>query len=227
MKKNWMLRAGVLMLVLALITSCFVGGTFAKYATEGESKDTARVAMFGVTISTAGQTFAEAYQTDDKGITSIANSVLSAGGDDVVAPGTKGYLAKTLIEGTPEVAVKVQHEVTVEMNDEWKDANGDFYCPLQFFITEYPDYILKPTVNGANYDNKEDLIQAIEAQFGHSSTIYAPGYDLENSDTLLNAKWVWPFEGEDESDTYLGNQAAKGHAATISMTVTTTVTQVD
>ncbi len=29
-KKNWTLRAAVLMLALVLITSCFVGGTFRK-----------------------------------------------------------------------------------------------------------------------------------------------------------------------------------------------------
>ena len=43
-KKNWTLRAAVLMLALVLITSCFVGGTFAKYVTSGSGTDSARVA---------------------------------------------------------------------------------------------------------------------------------------------------------------------------------------
>ena len=43
-KKNRTLRAAVLMLALVLITSCFVGGTFAKYVTSGDAGDNARVA---------------------------------------------------------------------------------------------------------------------------------------------------------------------------------------
>ena len=45
-KKNRTLRAAVLMLALVLITSCFVGGTFAKYVTSGEAGDNARVAKW-------------------------------------------------------------------------------------------------------------------------------------------------------------------------------------
>ena len=41
MKRNRWMRAGGLLVVLTLITSCFVGGTFAKYVTENEGMDTA------------------------------------------------------------------------------------------------------------------------------------------------------------------------------------------
>ena len=40
--------------------------------------------------------------------------------------------------------------------------------------------------------------------------------------------WKWAFEGNDNvKDTYLGDQAAAGNAATISLSVTATVTQID
>ena len=42
MKKTKLMRAALLLLVLTLITSCFVGGTFAKYTTSAEGSDTAR-----------------------------------------------------------------------------------------------------------------------------------------------------------------------------------------
>ena len=51
LKKNWTLRAAVLMLALVLITSCFVGGTFAKYVTSDNAADLARVAKWGVSIT--------------------------------------------------------------------------------------------------------------------------------------------------------------------------------
>ena len=40
--------------------------------------------------------------------------------------------------------------------------------------------------------------------------------------------WAWAFTGnDDDKDTYLGDQAAAGNAATISLDVTATVTQID
>ena len=52
MKKNSkLMRASFVLLVLTLITSCFVGGTFAKYVSEGEGTDSARVAKWGVEVT--------------------------------------------------------------------------------------------------------------------------------------------------------------------------------
>ena len=42
MKKNLTFKAVSVLAVLTLITSCFAGGTFAKYVTAGEGGDTAR-----------------------------------------------------------------------------------------------------------------------------------------------------------------------------------------
>ena len=55
MKKNWTMRVALLIVALTLITSCFVGGTFAKYVTGASYEDTARVAKFGVLLSIDGE----------------------------------------------------------------------------------------------------------------------------------------------------------------------------
>ena len=64
MKKNSTMRIAALLLVLTLMTSCFVGGTFAKYTTSGHISDTARVAKWGVTITTSGSIFKNQYEND-------------------------------------------------------------------------------------------------------------------------------------------------------------------
>ena len=100
-KKNWTLRAAVLMLALVLITSCFVGGTFAKYVTSGSGTDSARVAKFGVTVTANGDVFAKEYDTNDQTVVgTIAKSVIST--DKVVAPGTtsNGDFVAATITGT-------------------------------------------------------------------------------------------------------------------------------
>lgn len=57
---------------------------------------------------------------------------------------------------------------------------------------------------------------------------YKAGTDLSTvSDDSLSVSWEWPFEVDDEKDTWLGNQAASDNAATVTLSVVTTVTQID
>ena len=122
-KKHWTLRAAGLLFALVLITSCFVGGTFAKYVTTGGGHESARVAKFGVTMSVANdKAFKQTYDTDNASISgTISKSVEYSGNGDenLVAPGTKGSEPVVLsIKGTPEVAVNVK--IAAEGHDVFK-----------------------------------------------------------------------------------------------------------
>ena len=115
-RKNHTLKLAGILLALVLVTSCFVGGTFAKYVTEGTGSDSARVAKFGVKVTANGSTFANAYATDDNTVTGIANSVVSSEETkNVVAPGTSGNMVSMTLAGTPEVAVNVKYAATVTL----------------------------------------------------------------------------------------------------------------
>lgn len=48
------MRVAGLLLALVLVTSCFVGGTFAKYVTSGHGNDSARAAKWGVVVNVEG-----------------------------------------------------------------------------------------------------------------------------------------------------------------------------
>ena len=235
-KKNVTLRAAAVLFALALITSCFVGGTFAKYVTNGTGTDTARVAKFGVTVTANGTMFATKYKTDTPNVAgTIAESVISSGAvkniDNVVAPGTKGEMLSMKRSGQPEVAVQVTYTPTIELNDEWKDANDNFYCPLQIKVNG-------TSVEGHGFTDKQEFVDAIKAAilaYEKNNVVYPANTALSTvGDNALAITWAWPFESMDKAgnsndarDTYLGDQAAKGHAATIKISVTTTVTQVD
>ena len=235
-KKNWTLRAAVLMLALVLITSCFVGGTFAKYVTGGSGTDSARVAKFGVTVTANGDVFAKEYATDDQTVVgTIAKSVIST--DKVVAPGTEsnGDFVAATVAGTPEVAVRVSYKLdtaTLQLEN-WKDADGKFYCPLVFRV-KTPDG--NTVISGMEFQTAEAMKAALVNAVAAYTRDYAPGTDLSGkaADTLA-ISWEWPFEtGADTDkpannirDTFLGNEAAAGRAATVSLTLATTVTQID
>ena len=235
-KKNWTLRAAVLMLALVLITSCFVGGTFAKYVTSGSGTDSARVAKFGVTVTANGTMFAKEYATDDQTVVgTIAKSVIST--DKVVAPGTEsnGDFVAATVTGTPEVAVRVSYKLdtaTLQLEN-WKDGDGKFYCPLVFKV-KTPDG--NTVISGMEFQTAEAMKAALVNAVAAYTKDYAPGTDLSGKAAeTLAISWEWPFEtGTDADkpannirDTFLGDEAAAGRAATVSLTLATTVTQID
>ena len=211
MKKTKLMRAALLLLVLTLITSCFVGGTFAKYVTDGKSTDSARVAKWGVTVTADSKTFAKAYDSDVN-----IKTVISADESKVVAPGTSGKMAAVTLSGTPEVAVKVSCAATFDVKG-WTVDNA-FYCPLVIKVGEQDI-----TATGKTEEQFEkDVTDAIA---GYSKE-YAAGEDLSTKGAdALAVSWEWAFEGNDDvKDTALGNLTT---APTVTLKITTTVTQID
>lgn len=237
-KKNVLMRSAGLLLVLVLVTSCFVGSTFAKYTVGGKGENTARVAKFGVTVTGSGDMFAKEYATDDQNVVgTIGKSVVSSDNSKLVAPGTenKDFVAAT-ITGTPEVAVRVSYKLDVAdlAIDGWNLADGSFYCPLVFKIKAADG--TNTVISGTGFTDVDKMKAALVNAVAAYTKDYAPGTDLSGqaADTLT-ISWEWPFETGAEAekpannvkDTYLGDQAAAGHAATVSLTLATTVTQID
>ena len=233
-RKNHTLKLAGILLALVLVTSCFVGGTFAKYVTTGTGSDSARVAKFGVTVTANGTMFAKEYDTDTENVKRlIAKSVISDATDDknLVAPGTKGDMVKMTIEGKPEVAVNVKYTATVTLSN-WlykdrEESAGEYYCPITIKVDN-------ESFCGLDYDSDELFKSAVETAINKSSANYEPNTDLKNA-KAPSVSWAWTFENvgvhekaqDDVKDTYLGDQAAKGNAATIALEVVTTVTQID
>ena len=244
MKQNSkLMRASGILLVLTLMTSCFVGGTFAKYVSEGQGEDAARVARWGVVVTIKGDGFHTSYMKDDTSSTVQSDTVISAGEvngiNNVVAPGTKGQFGGVEITGTPEVAVKVTTTAEVTLSG-WNIAGTDgteFYCPLKFMIGDQ-------TINGLDYSlstagGESSFENAIKTAIQNATTQQLEaGSNLSSVGEGITYSWEWPFENSsgdaisqsDELDTLLGNNAADDDPSndpTITIHVTTTVTQID
>lgn len=242
-KSSKLMRASGILLVLTLITSCFVGGTFAKYVSTGDGSDTARVAKWGVEVEVTGDAFKTTYTNDDvdSKITNVVNS-----NEKVVAPGTYGTFSGVRITGTPEVAVKVTTVADFELGENWTDKNGNYYCPIVINVngTQFC---------GLDYDDANAFESAIEGAInGYISDSYAAGTDL-SKETELNSsiQWRWAYDKntlddtpgdtfafseevksiltdqDDAKDSDLGNKAADGEKLNITLGLETTVTQID
>ena len=96
MKKTKVMRLLSLLLVMTLISTCAISGTFAKYVTRASGEDQARVAKWGVLVSVEGdKLFAPEYEADDEtfegqGATATVRVDPDYDGEitDLVAPGT-------------------------------------------------------------------------------------------------------------------------------------------
>ncbi len=237
--KNRTMRVAALLLTLTLMTSCFVGGTFAKYTTAGESMDSARVAKFGVTVTADfARLFANGYKLGTyDAVADEDNSSVWATAEDVVAPGTSGKLPDFTVAGTPEVDVRVSYIATLELGDNWfvdanhngtKDADEYEYCPMIFTVNDINYYMGKDGI-----DTVAKLEAAVKAAIEAADEEYTANTNLANEvKNDLKISWTWAFEKgiehqNDTNDTILGNQAAGGYVTTVSLSVSCTVEQID
>ena len=159
MKKNKMLRIASILLVVTLLSTCVISGTFAKYVTKAEGSDQARVAKWGIIVGVEGDSaFKTEYKTDETGegaypgeFSVVANESINlldmAEPEHVVAPGTKGNGLKGTVVGTPEVATR--YTLTIS---NWEDIvlpkANDTYI-------DYTNYVLNKGYTG-KFDLKAD-----------------------------------------------------------------------
>ena len=239
------MRVAGLLLALVLVTSCFVGGTFAKYVTSGTGADHARVAKWGVKVTAheTGDIFADKYDQ----IENQANTVIAGGNYKVIAPGTKKENAAVVtLSGTPEVAVRVTYNADhFALTGKWAYNDGqagstdEYYCPLIFKIT---DGTTTKTIDcmGDGMNSVDDVKTAVKNAVESFSATYDPNMDLSTvGHNGLKISWEWPFEGSESSkqtdvkDTYLGDLATTTGVTSndtipaVYVVVTATVTQID
>ncbi len=238
MKKNKFMRLASALLVLTILTTCVISGTFAKYTTSDSSSDTARVAKFGVVITAANSSnFKTEYTHTTNGLT-VQSSASPA--DNVVAPGTSGNAITFTISGTPEVATKIDINMTVN-NDicvkagdhkDYTTTDGttfnlaDNYYPVVFTLTHKGNTLVTGNLN--------DIETYLETTAPNVNKTYPPNAVLDNTYTL---NWEWDFDANgagtnDKADTLLGNVAAgtatdANVSTTLNYTISFTVRQVD
>lgn len=229
MRKNKMLRMASALLILVLLTTSVVGGTFAKYTTQSTAEDTARVAKWGVTFTTGTALFAEAYK--DTAVTDNTATV-KVGTTDVknlVAPGTEGTGFGIKTNGTPEVS----YEVKIKLDKDAAKVPTLKYTPDGGTEATY-EPVKFSVYNGTTLIKENMSLSDLTSAFDGSKVIYrynvADGkyyVTTSNFGTLdttgstsvpaIEIKWQWAFEtgaddaakaSNDKLDTFLGNRAA-------------------
>ena len=210
-KKNTFMRLAMALVLLVLVTTSAVGGTFAKYVTTDSASASARVAKFGVKIVATSDAFSKEYNGTGGTVTVQAT-------ENVLAPGTNGTLADVKLTGTPEVAVNVEYTVDLKLEN-WKIDSVE-YCPLVFQVGHN---VFK--IDGSTIKTVAELELAVEDAITDLNGELPVNSDVSVKNSMMT--WEWAFNVNDVNDTALGDQAADGNPATISLNITCTVTQID
>lgn len=209
MKKNRAMRLAALMLVLVMMTSCFVGGTFAKYTSTTSGSDVATVAKWSFKVN--GSEFAVNPDTPATLTFNLFDTIKDTENleeDDVaaekIAPGTMGSFA---------LKIKNDSEVNAMWTVTLSETN-DNAVPLQY------------SVDGSTW--KDSIAELSMANLTKN------GLNMGEEETVA-VYWRWVFEGTtkgahagqtDAFDTMLGIAAQKA-APTVTITATLTAEQID
>ena len=217
MKKT--MRIATIILALVLATSCFVGGTFAKYIASATGEDKARVAYWGfqdegnIEIT---ELFVDVY--DGNGDLSVD----SINDEDVIAPGTTNSATFEFVyvnndaEGAeaPEVAYTLSIDTTGSEIAADIDSNANIQWKL----------------DDGEWGRWADLLAAIDALDGGAGVqTYAPN-ELPAAfadGTTHTVSWQWIFTGadpQDDTDTAMGNKATLDE---VKLVINVAATQID
>ena len=206
MKKNKMMRIASILAVAVLLSTCVIGGTFAKYSTEATTSDSARVAKWDIEVEDAkiAVTGDQPTVTFDLFNYTDANVDTNGANDDakVIAPGTTGSFTLTI-----ENLSEVNAEYTIALAE--TNANN---IPLQYSLdnSTWKDSIAELTMTGLTE-------QAIAMNATKEHTVY----------------WRWVFDAAETDGAHAGQTNANdtilgiGGTAAVTITANILVEQVD
>ena len=252
--KNKFMRIAAVMLMLCLVTTCAISGTFAKYTTEKSGSDTARVAYWGFNVANAELTIDDLFDQYYDSATGTVISVDANGDgikDDVIAPGTTSSadfkFQYTNYKTDKITAPEVAYTFVVGVNGSTDTAatNAILTNPnikWKLSVTGNTDYAA-PTGNIAlgEWGTYAQLIANIEALDGNvTDNEYAAGTlpTAFNETEVWTISWQWIFDTEDSNtspdvdeeavqdkiDTDMGNAATLDE---VKIAISITATQKD
>lgn len=232
-----------LLLVLVLITSSFVGGTFAKYTSTATGSDKAVIAKWHIMvdntdIATEQEFTFDLFKTiqddpdpviggsDDLHVDNAASNVAET--PQIIAPGTGGAF-NLVVKNLSQVYAEYDLNLAINFENMPQDAQGELTVPLEFkamcgneVLTDWTD-----TISNLNFENRQ------LAYADHST---------EADDETITIFWRWRFEQfeanaeddvkaeKDGIDTLLGIAAQTAPPATpptVTVTATVLAEQVD
>ena len=230
-KKQTLFRVSSLLLVLCMVSTVMLSGTFAKYTSTYAGQDTALIAKWDFKVSDG---------TTDLGAGSDASTDL-----DLFSHAFGTHLNSTSTEGVSIIAPGVEDEFTIKMkflSDVDATVTVDFATGAGTTVDATLPIIY--SVDGSNWVSLEDLPDAFATQVV-ASNVSITSNPLNNTFTFKKSavtagsateisqivKWKWAFVQTDVAtgdaiDTALGAASAAGARTAYVLKATVTAEQI-
>lgn len=208
------LRIAFLLLVLCMISTVMLSGTFAKYTSEYAGQDTALVARWNFEATDGTTSLGEANQQLDLFSHAYDEYINEKAGEHyIIAPGVEGEFTIAM-----SFLSDVDAKVTVDFDKEGSTVNDAVYnLPIVYSVEENKWVELDGLANAfveALTDNYDITVK---------DNVYNNSFTFNKSDVEANeataisqtVKWRWAFDDSaitgksDKSDTLLGNASAQ------------------
>ena len=163
MRKSKSMRLASGLLVVTMLSTCMISGTFARYTTQDVARDTARVAKWGVELQVAGDLYSTNYSAlagDNVAQTDSNNATVSSYNEaNLVAPGTKNEKGLVFsLNGQPEVSGMIS--ATFEYENIYLNS-GKYGVMVQYGGSDSDGKMTEETyntiMNAAGTDNLKKL----------------------------------------------------------------------
>jgi hypothetical protein len=201
-------RITMLLVVLCLISTAMLSGTFAKYTSEFAGEDTALIAKWDISVTDGEDNVLGGVQSLDLFKHAFNQNIITgAGTDKIIAPGVSGDFTLK-VENIGDVAAEVVFDLAASGS-----AND---VPIEY------------SIDGSSWVNLGDLETALNSLAGMQNVAAGTGTAEQK------VEWRWQFErGEDAAltandaaDTLLGTTSVTDNRSTYILTVTATATQI-
>lgn len=188
MKNNKIMRCASALLAIALLSTCAISGTFAKYVTGTTGGDNARVAYWG--FDQASTIELDLFDAEYDG------TVKSQNGDNVVAPGASKSTAVAFHykDNTNKniTAPEVDYKFTVDVETYGSTIDLDSNKSFKWTLERYEGFV-------EEFNTLDELVNAVESLSGATSGTksYEAGtlpteFD-HNDENSIKIGWKWDY----------------------------------
>ena len=205
-------RISALLLVVCMISSVMLSGTFAKYTSTYAGQDTALVAKWDLTMTDGTTGFAVSPAVAELDLFSHAydtNIVAPDGADYIIAPGVDGEFVLSMTNNS---------DVAADITFDFEKVTGSADVPMEYSLDSGTTWVI--------LDNLQTALNAENIQLAETGGA-----------VTRTIQWRWAYDGTtatagatDASDTTLGiafaDAATTGDRTTYVLKIEITATQV-
>jgi hypothetical protein len=180
-KNVW--KAAAFLLILCLVSTVMISGTYAKYTSTYAGQDTALVAKWSVNGIGDFATVSDGSATLDLFDHAYDTNIVTGAGVNYIAPGVAGDFTLQFANNS-DVAAQITFAIA--------QATGSANVPIQYSLTPF-----------TTIDDTGDDLAGIQSDLNDTFATIAPG---ETKSQIVY--WHWKFNGNSVEDTNLGKASA-------------------